>query len=283
MASPPAARAESKETDSKLCLGCHNQHPVNQILNSPHAQLADPETPFSQGGCQTCHGDATEHLKNPATHPPRTFGPGSSTPVEKQNAVCLDCHESDASSHWTGSTHETAGVACTNCHEAHAPLQKVKNREKQAQVCFNCHKITRAEMHRFSHHPVIEGEVTCADCHSPHGSFGDSLLKKATVNETCYTCHAEKRGPFLWEHAPVREDCTICHRPHGSTQDDLLAMRGPLLCQQCHSATFHPGTLYSGDDVQPLGADTHVIAQNCLNCHSKVHGSNHPTGVRFTR
>lgn len=282
-ASSSAAGAENKANDSGVCLGCHNTHPVNEILHSPHAQLADPDTPFSQGGCQTCHGDATEHLKNPANHPPVEFGPDSPVPVEKRNAVCLGCHESEAATHWQGSTHETSGLACTNCHQAHAAKQLVKNRELQPKVCFNCHKITRAAFRRFSHHPVIEGEVTCTDCHAPHGSFGKALLAKSTVNETCYTCHAEKRGPFLWEHAPVREDCSLCHRPHGSTQDDLLALRGPLLCQQCHSAEFHPGTLYNGEDVFPNSADSHVIAQNCLNCHSKIHGSNHPTGVRFTR
>jgi predicted CXXCH cytochrome family protein len=52
-------------------------------------------------------------------------------------------------------------------------------------------------------------------------------LLEATVNDTCYQCHAEKRGPFLWEHAPVREDCTNCHSPHGSTQPSLLKARTP--------------------------------------------------------
>ena len=33
------------------------------------------------------------------------------------------------------------------------------------------------------------------------------MLKEASVNDNCYKCHAEKRGPFLWEHPPVRENC----------------------------------------------------------------------------
>jgi len=127
--------------------------------------------------------------------------------------------------------------------------------------------------------------VSCSDCHNPHGSTGPKQLVKGTVNETCYTCHTEKRGPFLWEHQPVREDCTICHEPHGSVHSSLLKVRGPWLCQQCHMVQFHPSTAYSGTGLpttKPSGAQQ-MLAKNCLNCHSQVHGSNHPSGVRKTR
>jgi DmsE family decaheme c-type cytochrome len=66
------------------------------------------------------------------------------------------------------------------------------------------------------------------------------MLSKPTVNQTCYSCHAEKRGPVLWEHAPVAEDCALCHSPHGSVRQALLVKTPPLLCQQCHSAAGHP-------------------------------------------
>ena len=134
-----------------------------------------------------------------------------------------------------------------------------------------------------SHHPIREGKVVCSNCHNPHGSFGPSLLAKATVNETCYQCHAEKRGPFLWEHAPVREDCLNCHTPHGATNPRLLKVRAPWLCQTCHLAQFHPSTLYQGVDIPPFGADQHLLAKGCLNCHAVIHGSNHPSGIRFLR
>ncbi len=141
----------------------------------------------------------------------------------------------------------------------------------------------RAQMFRRSRHPIREGKVVCADCHNPHGSPGPSQLAKNTVNETCYQCHAEKRGPFLWEHQPVREECTLCHDPHGSTQPRMLKVRQPWLCQQCHQEAFHPSTLYSGDDIPPVGAAQQLLMKSCTNCHSKVHGSNHPSGPRFTR
>ena len=39
--------------------------------------------------------------------------------------------------------------------------------------------------------------MTCSDCHNVHGSVGPALAKRDSTNETCYTCHAEKRGPFV--------------------------------------------------------------------------------------
>jgi DmsE family decaheme c-type cytochrome len=154
---------------------------------------------------------------------------------------------------------------------------------EQPQVCFGCHQDKRAQVNRRSHHPIEEGKVVCSDCHNSHGSPSIRLLARNSVNETCYQCHAEKRGPFLWEHQPVREDCTNCHNPHGSNQESLLNVRTPYLCQQCHQEAFHPSSLYSGTGIPPLGAAQQLLGKGCLNCHSKVHGSNHPSGSRLTR
>ena len=139
--------------------------------------------------------------------------------------------------------------------------------------------------YRLSHHPVTEGKIACSDCHNPHGSMAPKLLVKPTLNETCYQCHAEKRGPFLWEHPPAREDCTNCHEPHGSNHPSLLVNRMPLLCQQCHMAAFHPSTAYTGVNASAgvSRLDIHAAAKSCLNCHSEVHGSNHPSGPRLMR
>ena len=62
----------------------------------------------------------------------------------------------------------------------------------------------------------------------------------SSVAESCMSCHTEMRGPMLWEHAPVRENCATCHDPHGSSNDRMLAVRMPMLCQRCHVATRHP-------------------------------------------
>jgi DmsE family decaheme c-type cytochrome len=132
--------------------------------------------------------------------------------------------------------------------------------------------------------PLRENKITCASCHNPHGSPTEALLKEATVNDTCYTCHADKRGPFLFEHAPVRENCLNCHQPHGSNHEALLNIARPRLCQQCHPA----GHSQAGLGVASAGAAgtntmRYVAGSSCQNCHTNVHGSNSPSGSRWHR
>jgi DmsE family decaheme c-type cytochrome len=210
--------------------------------------------------------------------------PGSKTlAAADKSAVCLACHENEARIHWRGSAHDRSQVACTNCHDVHTEKDPVLVKATQAGVCFTCHKEQRAAIFRFSSHPLRTGWMACSSCHAPHGSVAEKNLVRNTVNEVCYQCHADKRGPFLWEHPPVREDCTNCHTPHGSNNPPMLKVRAPYLCQQCHMAPFHPSTLYSGANLPPNVAADKMLGQQCLNCHSKIHGSNHPSGVRFTR
>jgi DmsE family decaheme c-type cytochrome len=144
-----------------------------------------------------------------------------------------------------------------------------------------CHKDVRAETWKNSHHPIREGKMDCADCHNPHGSATPKMIRAASVNDQCYTCHTEKRGPFLWEHPPVRENCVTCHAPHGSNHIRLQRTSVPYLCQQCHANTRHPGTLYDGFRVptleNPAQGSNRVFNRACLDCHAAVHGSNHPS------
>lgn len=302
----PALAAENEETKAsgeyskgvKQCLACHKEgkeKPAHEIFLTPMGSSADPDSPFGAGNhdCETCHGPAKEHTKKQADGtrlpPPMTFS--RETPTEAKNEVCLSCHSDGARFHWPGSTHDIEAVACVDCHDVHTPDDPVLTLETQPLVCFNCHQEQRAQFLRQSHHPVqaataveaYTGLLSCSDCHKPHGSSGPGLLNRNTVNETCYDCHAEKRGPFLWEHAPVQEDCTNCHTPHGSNYENLLVGRQPWLCQQCHAAQFHPSGVYSGTGVPPEGAAQQILGKACLNCHSQVHGSNHPSGIRLTR
>lgn len=278
----------------KTCTRCHDESesaPVLSILKSKHGVMADSRTPFADQGCMSCHGASKAHLGAPGAGgkrapPDVVFGRNSTTPVAKRNETCLGCHESGVRMHWKGSRHETEKVACASCHVAHTQSDPILAKSTQADACLTCHKSRRAEMLRPSSHPVRDGQMSCSGCHNPHGSTGPKLLVKDTVNETCYTCHAEKRGPFLWEHAPVREDCSNCHKPHGSVHASLLKSRAPFLCQQCHLAAFHPSTAYSGTGLPgaslPSGAQQ-LLGKSCMNCHAQVHGSNHPSGPRKTR
>lgn len=290
--------AEYTDEGVKSCISCHgpdDEVPAHEILATPHAVLGDPNSPFGEGAhdCETCHGPSKGHLtrNEDGSRPPVEFAFDDSTLPEDQNKVCLACHEDATRFHWPGSVHDQEGLACVNCHDIHKVDDPVLALETQPPVCFDCHQQQRAQFLRQSRHPVQAssnafshtGLLSCTDCHNPHGSATPGMLKQTTLNDQCYECHSEKRGPFLWEHAPVREDCTNCHTPHGSNYENLLTARQPWMCQQCHAATFHPSGVYSGTGIPPDGADQRILGKQCISCHSQVHGTNHPSGIRLTR
>jgi DmsE family decaheme c-type cytochrome len=280
----------------EVCKNCHPRQ-VEYYQASVHGQKGNLKGPSNAGECALCHGDGTEHVKAGGG---RGVGgirnPGSKTmAADEKNGLCLTCHAGGSKrTHWEGSTHQVRGTACTNCHTMHTQ-DKVLTKITQPEVCFNCHKVQRAQINRTFRHPILEGKVACSDCHNPHGSIGRALMKRDSVVETCYQCHAEKRGPFVHQHEPVTEDCTLCHNPHGTVADNMLKLRPPFLCHQCH--TPHGGNVAQlGGQNQtnprygPLLSPTtggksginYTQGRGCLNCHTQIHGSNNPSATNPT-
>jgi DmsE family decaheme c-type cytochrome len=271
------------------CTRCHDETDSPKPLaigKRKHGTTADSRTPT----CTTCHGDSDSHRVDVAEgevqpKPDRVFSRKSTTPARELSATCLECHQGSKRIHWQGSVHDARDVTCASCHTVHAAHDKVKDKLTQAEVCYTCHKEQRAQMSRPSRHPVKEGKVACSDCHNPHGSAGVKLLVRDNVVDTCYTCHMEKRGPFIWNHQPVTEDCGICHNPHGTTTANLLKSRPPFLCQQCHEATSHRGNIPNLTSGTPGGTSGMgiTLARGCLNCHTNIHGSNNPINNSSSR
>ncbi len=271
------------------CLNCHdeeNEYPVFPLFKTKHAVKADPRSPFGHDNkqCESCHGAGGTHAK--AKKPDRrggtiiNFGKNAWTPVKDQNAMCLTCHQTHQRISWKGSSHEFSEVACASCHKVHVAKDPILAKRTQSEVCYECHAKERAKFMQASHHPVREGKMGCTECHDVHGEKGTGALVKASSREKCASCHAEKRGPFLWEHAPAAEDCNLCHTPHGSNQAALLKKRSPQLCQECHSPSGHPSGSYDGGK---LAGSAFLGVKGCANCHSQVHGTNHPSGVTLLR
>lgn len=302
-ASGPSAVRLAKDA---VCTRCHDESeakPILSLYQTKHGVTGNASAPT----CQSCHGESKQHLGGNTTgkgrpKPDIVFGAKKTTAgyapndAHEQGQVCLSCHKDGKRTHWAGSQHESRDVPCSSCHSLHKPQDPMLTRISQPEVCYSCHKTQRAQTHRTSTHPLDAGKMACSDCHNPHGSTGPTLLVKNSINETCYTCHAEKRGPFLWEHSPVTDDCSTCHTPHGSTNAPLLKTRTPWLCQECHSgdhgaqvnsgANLQNGLVTSVNGTTPLAsaaARAQMGARACLNCHVLVHGSNHPAGSKFQR
>jgi DmsE family decaheme c-type cytochrome len=281
-----AASAYSRK-GADTCLGCHDDAALLGLFRTKHARPNDPNGPFGHGGlqCEACHGPGDAHAKAKGKERAGIvdFARSSPTPVAERNGKCLNCHAQNAAHDFGTSAHAAAGLSCADCHQAHTAKDAVREVATQPQVCSTCHEAQRGNLQKPSHHPLREGKMACTSCHSPHGSTGQASLRKASVTETCTSCHAEYRGPFLWEHQPVAEDCGNCHDAHGSVQRALLKARAPFLCQQCHETQGHPSALNTPQGL-PGGTPSPVLlASGCVNCHSQVHGSNHPSGRALMR
>jgi len=278
----------------EVCLECH-EHVDSHYTQTLHAKAfrQNPRGPEQRQVCEACHGPGSRHADETWDKDLIIgFTRNWETPVEVQNAACMSCHSGGERMHWSGSIHDRNEVACSDCHNpmVKASFQGALLAESISETCYGCHAQQRADFHKRSHMPLPEGKMSCVDCHNPHGSTTRPLLKADSVNEVCYACHAEKRGPFLWEHAPVRENCSNCHLPHGSNHESLLVTARPFLCQQCHNASIgHPGVFYNNSmtaasALLPAGAaNPRIIGRSCQNCHTQIHGSNHPSGARWQR
>lgn len=272
---------------SERCLKCHDED-HEKMNRTPHAVSADSRAPT----CVTCHGPSATHVAKKGNQPPdRVFKGEDALRGDAASEVCLSCHERDSKrSHWATSAHPAADVSCGNCHKVHTNNDKVLAKATQAEVCYACHKQQRAEAQRPSRHPLAEGKMSCGDCHNVHGSVGAKLARRDSTNDTCYTCHAEKRGPFVHSHEPVTEDCAICHNPHGSTVFPMLKMRAPILCNQCHTphVAGEIGAIGGASELGITGTSSGKNTTNiwqgrsCLNCHTQVHGSNNPSASNPT-
>ena len=289
------ARAQS---DPKSCLVCHKEQAG--VLETKHGAKEDPRSPAgSDRVCSACHGNNPNHASNPAGNPhPVRFEKGA-VAAEQQTQACMRCHGGNRHlAFWQSGRHARNEVRCNDCHAVHAKQPRgstmaftkhdptislflASERQLEYETCNRCHKQVRVQMSKPSHHPVIEGKITCSSCHNPHGAESHAMVKQETVNAQCWSCHADKRGPFLFQHPAVEENCLSCHRPHGSQHTKLLNERVPNLCQDCHDWSRHPGTAYSGDQgfIRVPGStvttpNTRFVARACLNCHNAIHGSN---------
>lgn len=256
-----------------VCYRCHAGMARQEQVAHPH-QIGGA-TGFD---CTTCHD------------------PHGMIREESRTQLCLQCHDTKSPAMaWHSSSHSRSGVACTDCHNPHPnqnPQQLVNINHwsvhrpqrmpmsvDEPLVCYKCHSDIYAKNAMPSHHPIKEGKMVCSSCHDPHGQTQDNL-KEPTVNMVCYRCHAEKQGPFVYEHPPVTENCDYCHEPHGTVANNLLRQPATFLCLRCHTGhrivPGHPGGALL-DDLGTNPLSQRAFYSDCTQCHAQIHGSDLPS------
>ncbi|MGV1100628.1 DmsE family decaheme c-type cytochrome [Thiovibrio sp. JS02] len=255
-----AATATSATDAGGACVGCHEQATAS-FNASYHARIWQ-----GANGCQSCHGATDQHTAAPSQKTVISFSKDGGRSAEEMSAQCLSCHASTSShlSLWDMGAHSRNDVGCISCHDIHTGRSTVK----QPDICFTCHRDRRSDANKMSHHPIIEGKVKCSDCHNTHGSLAPGMIAAESINQLCYKCHADKRGPWIWEHPPVEENCAICHTPHGSRHENLMVEKIVNLCQNCHDDRRHHTSVNDG-----ASTSHYVLKRGCLECHHSIHGS----------
>jgi DmsE family decaheme c-type cytochrome len=294
---PVAAYGASQYVGSEACKTCHADV-YSTFYRNPHFRPSAEEKAAGSGGCESCHGPGSAHIQ--AHGGKSTIIAFSELSAERTLDACLRCHsETISRANIRRSEHTLNGMACTSCHSIHRAKTAARLLAKpQRELCYGCHADVRAQFSLPFKHRVNEGFMTCTDCHNPHGAFHPTwnvaarprMVEQALANEEpCLKCHAEKRGPFVYEHAAVRVDgCETCHMPHGSPNSRLL--RRPVvftMCLECHNGAGNFGREGKSEpltDPDPKHI-FHNMAdprfQNCTACHVRIHGSNSdPTFLR---
>lgn len=270
-----AAEGAAKTAGAELCKDCHEGQ-YNSYLKSKHSKKGFAGGPANQSDCIACHREGEAHAEAGGGKGAGGIVSlnGKNVPAATKEAVCISCHASSKKlAFWDMGKHKKNDVACSSCHSMHG--KKIS----QVETCTGCHKDVKKDINRASHHPIVEGKVKCSDCHNPHGTLSHGMIQAENVNQLCYKCHPDKRGPWMWEHAPVEENCQTCHTAHGSKTAKLLLERVPNLCLDCHSGTSGHIASWMEGRYGFTGTGTpnvKAFARGCVNCHNAIHGSNHP-------
>ena len=270
-----------------VCANCHDETATG-FGHTTHGIYFSSKSSLSENSCESCHGSAVEHIED--GDPEKIINPANSGQFGAKE-LCLTCHTSHKFDNWSFSDHNTADLTCASCHSVHSSYEK-PSVSKSSELCLTCHTDVKGALNMPSHHPIGEGKLNCIDCHGVHGEPA-ALTMDNRGPELCYSCHAEKEGPFVFEHAPVQEDCMICHTPHGSVADNLLKQSEPSLCLSCHPMHFH-ATVVSVDGAFPTPqaperagtSDPESFERGmltkCTQCHTSVHGSDLPSQATST-
>lgn len=188
----------------KACKSCH----------TPHAELDDLgfDMHQSQGlNCASCH---------------KVHGGNKSLLLDDNASFCITCHSDIKQEFSRRSNHPVrqGTITCLSCHQFSRETNNDLSYDMQ-RACQDCHP-EQGGPFLYEHEPSTAytvGGTGCIECHNPHGSENNYLLKQSSDN-LCKSCHFE---PMHETAHPNRgysdENCVVCHtQQHGSFTSNLF-------------------------------------------------------------
>jgi hypothetical protein len=163
----------AKSHNQEACLSCHTTG-----FDSGSGKF------MSEGvTCEACHGQYKEG------HPK-----AETMQLPMQSETCRMCH-SAAFGQWETSEHQTAGVDCFDCHQAHSQGLRLGTVEQQ---CAACHTDENTRLAHSKHN--ISG-IDCGSCHMAKqthetaAAIGTTMAMSnhtfAVASDVCARCHTD--------------------------------------------------------------------------------------------
>lgn len=185
------------------CLTCHSDKPlpIAGTLNRYH------EPAFSGAGiqCDRCHGDATEHLRNPV---PGSIVNPAKLPNAARDSICEQCHltgEIRIPNAGRSIADFRPGEALEDVYTVYVARQPAG---KTIKVVSQAEELALSTCARKS-----EGRLWCGTCHNPH----ETPVRPAEYfRDRCLACHGTTLSK---EHAAPGQDCVSCHMPRRPAKD----------------------------------------------------------------
>ena len=240
------------------------QRPTSQLCDGCHSVNFDvaTKTPTEWNvGCESCHGPASEHVKNPTWH---TVINPARLDLVGANDTCIQCHSQGRppggsvngklydwpvgfhmgerlSDHWTLEEHKLGEMSFTHFPDGTAHKNRMQGND-------------------FAQSLMYTRGVTCFSCHDVHGTANKAELR-APTDKICLSCHGPntQNGPHsatIEAHTHHKPDsaggqCVSCHMP---------AIQQTIADVNVHAHTFKV--------ITPAESAKYQIPNPCITCHT---------------
>jgi DmsE family decaheme c-type cytochrome len=209
---------------AEICSRCHlTPHQMGLVSTDPHRRAE-----LNCSACHTMHDNANEHLVK-----------------DSLDNFCLHCHTTAAFEFNRRSNHplKTGNIKCIDCHNF-SSMSDPNLAIGFDWICQSCHD-DKAGPYLYEH-PVTYSHLVegggCTECHEPHGSANDRLLKQPGKG-LCLQCHSIPPGHQLnHDGLGMKLDCVVCHTDiHGSFDNKIFLDPdlGMKLFPDCYQSGCH--------------------------------------------